>query len=143
MYAASRAEEMAQLTDWSEQQRDEFLRFQFRAQDHHYREHYPDARIDVVLYRGTPIGRLYLDWQEAELRVMDIALLPEWRRRGIGRSLLEDVMREAAAQGLLVSLHVEQENPAMGLYRELGFEVVGNVSFYKLMHWQPGAADVS
>ncbi len=142
VYAASRAEEMAQLVDWDEAQREQFLRFQFEAQDRHYREHYPDARFDVVQLDGDAIGRLYLDWRAGELRIMDIALLPEWRGRRIGRRLMEDALAAATERGAFVSLHVERDNPARQLYQRLGFRDIEEVSFYMLMHWHPehGAA---
>lgn len=142
VYAASRAEEMAQLIDWDEGQREQFLRFQFEAQDRHYRDHYPAARFYVVLRYGDSIGRLYLDWQPRELRIMDIAMLPAWRSRGIGRRLMEDAMTAARERGAFVSLHVERDNPARQLYLRLGFRDIEEVGFYILMHWHPedGAA---
>ena len=68
---------------------------------------------------------------------MDIALLPEHRNRGLGGALVRELLDEAAAAGCLVSLHVEENNPARRLYQRLGFRDVADVSFYKLMHWEP------
>jgi hypothetical protein len=34
-----------------------------------------------------------------------------------------------------VSIHVEKLNPAMGLYRRLGFICVEDKGVYDLMHW--------
>ena len=137
VYAASRAEEMAQIGEWTQQQRDEFLRFQFRAQHQHYHEHYPRADYLLILLHHQRVGRLYVDVQPRELRLMDIALLTAYRNRGIGRVLVEDILRQATAEEKFVSLHVEQENPAKRLYERLGFRAVADVSFYKLMHWHP------
>lgn len=139
VYAASRADEMAMLSDWSEAQKEQFLRFQFQAQDSHYQAHYPDANYDIISQDGQDVGRLYIDRMASEIRIMDIALLPDYRNRGIGHSLIDGVLQEAAASQKLVSLHVEDANPAKRLYERMGFVVVGDVSFYKLMHWiSPG-----
>ena len=68
---------------------------------------------------------------------MDIALLPVYRGHGIGTSLMQSILDEAAQAGLPVRIHVEQYNPAMRLYKRLGFQHVGETGVYLLMEWQP------
>ncbi len=137
VYASTRTAELAQ-TDWSDAQKHTFLQFQFDAQHQHYRAHYADAEFLVVEHVGTPVGRLYLHWRAGELRIVDIALLPAARGRGIGGALLRTLMDVAAAQGKAVSIHVEQMNPAMRLYQRLGFAKVGEHGIYHLMEWRRG-----
>ncbi len=137
VYGASRDREMALLISWSTEQKEEFLAQQFDAQRQHYRTHYPAASFDVIERDGKPIGRLYVARLEAEIRLMDIALLPEFRNQGIGRALCETLLAEAREEGCVVSLHVEDDNPAKRLYERLGFREVAEVTFYRLMHWVP------
>ena len=138
VYASSRLDEMAMILDWSEEQKEAFLRFQFKAQHTHYQQTYPQARYDIILMGSERIGRFYVERMQNEIRVMDIALLPEYRNQGIGRLLMQEVLIEAErTPPKLVSLHVEPENPAKRLYERLGFMVAGEVSFYQLMHWVP------
>lgn len=137
VYADSRAEEMALIADWSQVQKEEFLRFQFQAQHSHYRSNYPDARYDLILEAGRPIGRFYVCDLEGEIRLMDIALLAGERNRGVGAALVKALLDRAAGLGKMVSLHVEEQNRARRLYERLGFEDVEDVAFYKLMHWHP------
>lgn len=137
VYASSREHEMSLLSDWSQAQKEVFLREQFRLQHHHYHAHYPNAQYDVIEHAGEPIGRLYIARMEDEIRLMDIALLPEHRNHGIGRALMREVLSEAARERKLVSLHVEDQNPAKRLYERMGFVEAGEVSLYKLMHWTP------
>lgn len=137
VYASSRADELAQLADWTKQQKQEFISFQFLAQHTHYREHYPDASYDLILVAGEPAGRLYVDVSNSEVRLMDIALLPGFRGKGIGKNLVREVMRQAEELGAFVSLHVEEHNPARLLYESLGFRETGEVTFYKRMEWHP------
>lgn len=54
---------------------------------------------------------------------MDIALVPGARRRGIGTRLLRAVLEHARRDGRSVSIHVERDNPALGLYQRLGFQL--------------------
>lgn len=120
VYASTRVEELAD-TGWDDAQREAFLRFQFAAQDDHYTRHYSTCAFYVVERSGRPVGRLYVDAWPSEVRIVDIALLPEARGRGLGTALLEAVIAAAHARGLAVSIHVEQDNPALRLYERLGF----------------------
>ena len=134
LYASTRAAEMA-LADWSEAQKLEFLQLQFNAQSKHYAEYFPDASFDIIELDGVAIGRLYLDAGEEEFRVIDIALLPEYRGRGIGARYMRDVMRRAADRDACVTIHVEKNNPAMSLYERLGFVPVEDKGVYWFMRW--------
>ena len=134
LYASTRADEMA-VVDWSEAHKLEFLQMQFRAQCNHYAEHYAQASFDIIEQDGAAIGRLYLDTQPGELRIVDIALLTEFRGQGIGRHYLESIIERAREQGCSVTIHVEHNNPAMSLYRRLGFEKVEDKGVYWFMRW--------
>ena len=71
VYASSRADEM-RTVPWSDAEKEEFLRMQFRAQHSHYHQVFPTARYDVIECDGKPIGRLYVDRDAAEIRIIDI-----------------------------------------------------------------------
>jgi ribosomal protein S18 acetylase RimI-like enzyme len=142
VYASTRSEELAAVP-WTALQKAAFLRFQFDAQDHHYRLHYAQARFDVILASGAPVGRLYVDRGDREIRLIDIALLPEHRGAGIGSALLAELIAEARRAQKPLSIHVERDNPAQRLYRRLGFAPTGTeTGVYQLMEWRaPELAD--
>ena len=143
VYASTREEELA-ITGWSREQTDAFLRQQFDAQHAYYQEHFGDGRFDVILADGEPVGRLYVRRDDTELRIIDIALLPEHRRRGIGSRLLDDLLAEAREAGTPARIHVEHNNPALHLYRRLGFRRIGDTGVYYHMEWSPdGCRDES
>lgn len=139
VYASTRAEELARLP-WSEAQKQAFLRQQFGAQHRYYHEVFAEARFDVVERGGQPIGRLYVDRRAQEIHVIDIALVPEERGRGVGRALMREILREAAALARPVGLYVEPENPAMRWYQRLGFVERSDTGVYREMVWSPAAA---
>jgi ribosomal protein S18 acetylase RimI-like enzyme len=136
VYASTRAAEL-ELVDWSEELKTAFIQQQFDAQDHDYRSHFCDPTFDVVLVDGEPAGRLYVDRRPEQISVADISLVPEFRGRGVGTSLLAALQSEAAASGRQLSLHVERFNPAQRLYLRLGFEPVEEGPVYLLMRWSP------
>jgi ribosomal protein S18 acetylase RimI-like enzyme len=133
-YFSVRREEVAQ-TGWPEADQRRFLEHQFDAQHRHYRAHYPSAEWLVIERAGVALGRLYLEEWPSELRLIDIALLPHARGRGIGGALLEDLIEAAAAKGKPLSIHVERNNPAMRLYLRLGFAKIDEHGVYDLMEW--------
>jgi ribosomal protein S18 acetylase RimI-like enzyme len=142
LYISTRWEELAPIIEWTEAQKVAFLESQFALQRHHYRTYYGSADWGVLEHADTPMGRLYVDRQAKTLLVVDVSLLPEWRRRGIGTALMLDVCAEARAGGKTVTIAVEKYNPAQRLYRRLGFHETSDEGIYWFMEW--GAApDVS
>ena len=136
LYASTRTEEMA-LTPWPEGQKEAFLRSQFHLQYTHYRRYYPEASFDVIVDGTQPMGRLYIHRSPAEIRLMDIALLPPYRGQGLGTGLLTRLLDEAVRTGKPLTLHVERNTPAARWYEKLGFRPVADAGPYLRMEWHP------
>jgi ribosomal protein S18 acetylase RimI-like enzyme len=139
LYGSTREEELAPA-GFDEATKHAFIDHQFSAQDAHYRGNYPGATLDVIEVDGRPAGRLYVHRGPSDIRIMDIALVPEFRGRGVGTALLRALMQEADASGRKLSIHVEVNNPARSLYSRLGFEPAGEHGIYVLMERPPGAS---
>lgn len=139
VYAATREEELA-LTDWSDEQKAAFCSSQFAAQETHYRQYYPTAEFSVIESLGTPAGRLYLARWSLQIRIMDLALLKDFRGKGIGTELLLSLQEEAARAGKSLTIHVERFNPALRLYQRLGFRETEDKGVYLLLEWTPPEA---
>jgi GNAT superfamily N-acetyltransferase len=137
VYSSTRTEELA-VVPWDDAQKEAFLHAQFEAQDRWYREHYAAATFDVVLVDGEPCGRLYVYRGAREIRIVDIALLPERRGDGVGSWLLQGLLAEADADDKRLTIHVERLNPALRLYARLGFSVAEDKGVYLLLERQPG-----
>ena len=138
VYASTRMDEMA-LVNWTAEQKEDFLRMQFNAQTQHYRIHYPKAEYQIIQRENSaPIGRLIVNRSDDFVLLIDIALLPEFRNAGIGTTLTQALMAEAATANLPVKLHVETFNPALKLYERLGFVKSGEQGIYHEMVWKPG-----
>ena len=135
VYASTRAAEMA-VAPWTDVEKEAFLRQQFDAQHTHYRGNYDGAQWDVIVEGNRPVGRLYVARRPAELRIIDIALLPECRGRGLGGKIVQDLLDEAQANGQTVRIHVECNNPARRLYDRLGFRQIDDLGVYHLLEWK-------
>jgi ribosomal protein S18 acetylase RimI-like enzyme len=143
LYASTRIDEINQV-DWPVEQKTAFLEQQFQAQHTHYQKHFPEAEFLVIeqLETGSddgdlwrPIGRLYLDLRDDEIRLIDIALLPAQRNAGLGTRILQRLLAVARQRKLDVRIHVEQFNRAAELYRRHGFRLIELRGIYLFMEW--------
>ena len=87
------------------------------------------------LLTGENKGYGYVDDQTPELA---IAILPQYRNKGIGRELLTHLLATAKTSYPSISLSTRATNPAVSLYKRFGWEVlvdsetinrVGSISF--------------
>ncbi|MEL6177959.1 MAG: GNAT family N-acetyltransferase [Myxococcota bacterium] len=138
LYATTREAELAQ-TGWDRAQKRAFVQMQFEAQHTHYMKHYSGDSFQLILEDGAPIGRLYLGRWPEEIRIIDLIIAPERRNRGLGRQLMESLLEEARRAGKVVRIHVASFNPAMRLYKRLGFREVAHREVYVLMEWSDDA----
>jgi ribosomal protein S18 acetylase RimI-like enzyme len=133
VYASTRWFEL-EVTPWTDAQKLEFLHSQFALQRMHYYQHYDGASFDIIELGGQPVGRLYVH-RDLEIRIMDIALLPEYKYRGIGKHYFAQFLAESRANGKPITLHVEHNNPARVWYGKLGFVELEEVGVYIKMRW--------
>jgi GNAT superfamily N-acetyltransferase len=136
LYATTRSEEM-KLVPWSEAQKAAFLKSQFQAQLGHYRDHFPDAQHQIITLDCRPVGRLQLHRRAHEIRILEIALLPQYRGTGIGTPLIKQVMEEGARERKPVTIYVDSRSPARDLFQRLEFSTVEDNGINALMKWQP------
>lgn len=120
LYRSTREKEL-KLTNWPEVQKDLFVTMQSTAQLAEYRQRYPDADWQVIVFEKNDAGRLYTWEGPDEIRLIDITLLPAFRGKGIGTFILGELIRRSAMTHKKISLHVDPSNPALQLYLRLGF----------------------
>ena len=156
LYTSTRWQELAPV-EWPDAAKQDFLAQQCQLQHAHYLQHYVGAELLVLRADhsalsqfglaaqvapsaacGTelkPIGRLYCRRGASEIRLMEIALLPQFCGRGIGGVLIQALQAEASAAALALNLHVEPTNPAQRLYRRLGFHRLEQRGVYDFLSW--------
>ena len=137
VYASTREEELA-IVPWTGAEKHAFLAMQFDARERDYSSRFSTDGHFVVERGGVPIGYYWLHRGETELRLLDVALLPEHRGRGIGTRLMKSLIDEARAKGLPVRLYVLSNGAARRLYDRLGFTAAASEpSVYQLMELVP------
>lgn len=136
LYASTREEEL-EAFGWDEADKEAFLELQFKAHQHHYAAISPEADEKIILLDDQPAGNLIVIRTQKEIRLADIALLPEDRNQGVGSNLIRDLAEEAKDMRLPLSLHVVKFNRAIDLYLRLGFVLVGDTGTHFLMELGP------
>ncbi len=86
----------------------------------------PQSRTLVACGQDRIVGYVCRWRIEDEIQILNVAVAPTVRRRGVARLLLLAVLAEAAQAGLSVTLEVARDNdPAIALYEHLGFVRTG------------------
>jgi ribosomal protein S18 acetylase RimI-like enzyme len=140
VYGGTRAQELAQV-EWEDGQKEAFILWQFERQDEEYRQRYPDARYDVILVDGVPAGRIWVGADAKQIRLLDIAIIPQFQNRGVGTHLLRQLMADATqANKVLRHMVFVLNDDAHRFYERLGFVVIEDLGGYKHMEWVPGGS---
>ena len=139
LYHGTRDKELSQA-QWQEGQRETFVRWQFDLQRREYDLRFPDARYQVIIIDEEPAGRIWVGEDDEEIRLLDIAILPQFQNRGAGTILLKDLMREAEQAGKFLRhmVFVLNDN-AHRFYERLGFVIIEDLDAYKHMEYKAGS----
>jgi ribosomal protein S18 acetylase RimI-like enzyme len=137
IYAGTRADELA-LTPWDDAQKLAFCRSQYDAQKREYDARFPDAEYDVISLDGRTVGRLWIGRSDVEIRLLDIAIVPEAQKQGLGTALLKHLIEESRQTGKRLRHMVFILNTdALRFYERLGFHIFEDVGGYQHMEWRP------
>lgn len=143
VYGGTRERELSQVA-WEEGQKEAFILWQFERQAEEYNQRFPDARYNVILVDGVPAGRIWVGGDDKQIRLLDIAIIPEFQNRGVGTYLLRQLMAEATqAQKVLRHMVFVLNDNAHRFYERLGFVVIEDLGGYKHMEWSPGQSQTA
>ena len=78
----------------------------------------------IIVREGVRIGIYVVERAPDHVQLLQIFILPDYQRLGIGSHLIERLLAEARAARLPLRLRVLRVNPAFELYRRMGFKVV-------------------
>jgi RimJ/RimL family protein N-acetyltransferase len=124
--------------------REALMRHQYAAQTMTYRARFPQARFDIIELEGERIGRIVVNRPGAMVHVVDLAIVPRLRGRGLGSAIMRALMDEAAGSDLPVRLKVSDANdPSLRLYLRLGFTPIETVPAYIELEWMAEAQPIS
>ena len=110
LYMESMQPLLAALGEWNKEEMETAFRGYF----------IPDE-VRVVQVGGRDVGWLQVSHTDHELCLDQLHLVEDMRGQGIGTALINKVIATATGQNKDVSLSLVKGNPAVRLYRRLGF----------------------
>jgi RimJ/RimL family protein N-acetyltransferase len=137
LFRATAGRDLA-LMPIDEAMKDQLVRLQFASQTATYRAQFPAARFDIIEQGGEPIGRIVIDPGTEAGRIVDIALSPERRARGLGTAILAAVLQHFAPRRQPVQCQVLATNePSLRMCHRVGFRQVTDVPPFLHLEWRP------
>lgn len=136
VYASTREAEL-NLTGWDTATRQTFLDLQFKAMCQGYRSMFPGGEFSIILLAGAAVGRMVVNRDERMLHLVDLAVLPAFRNRGIGTTVIGRLIAEAAQSHRRVQLEVQKGGRPRGLYERLGFRKFEETELFEFWEWTP------
>ena len=101
----------------------------------HYQTLAPTADDRLILLDDEPIGRMIILQSRDELRLADLALLPQRRNRGIGTALIGELQTESVMTKRPLRLQAGTFDRVLRLYQRLGFYKTDTSGPYLLLEW--------
>jgi ribosomal protein S18 acetylase RimI-like enzyme len=111
-------------------------RWQERRVVARFRRGFKPEQAQVICSGGTDIGWMQVSRSADGFHLRQLHIVDRFRNCGIGTTLIRALLDRAQATGQPVSLNVIRGNPAISLYRRLGFRVVGEDEEKLRMRWQ-------
>lgn len=122
LYSEIKSSEL-HLDLWPEAFRIQMIEMQYNAFMQSTNSEFPNYYDYLILFKSEKVGRLQLDKNEQGFRIINISLLNSFRNKGLGSTIIKEILSEASNKNAPVSLEVDKVNPAFNLYSRLGFKV--------------------
>ena len=127
--------EKLQLVLLSAEEKKALVELLYQGFSQHYNSLAPASDDRLVLLDNECIGRMILLQMREEIRLADLAILPQYRRRGIGSALIGQLQTESTMSKRPVRLQVARFDRALGFYQRLGFYKIDAAGPYLHLEW--------
>ena len=95
--------------------------------------------VSVIEVNSERAGSLWIEYRSGAIHIVELQLLPNVQRQGIGTGVVQGLMQRAASQAASLTLSVVPANPgAKRLYERLGFVVCGHEPPFIHMRYDAG-----
>jgi ribosomal protein S18 acetylase RimI-like enzyme len=94
----------------------------------------PDQRRFIASFEGKPIGKIDMNMDGAMAELTGFCVIPEFRRKGLGRSILMEIVNiPELKEKMRIELDVQTDNDnALSLYQKSGFRKESTMDYYEL-----------
>ena len=95
------------------------------------------ANYAIIQLKGEDIGAISVERHPTHVQLAQLYILPAHQNRGIGTSILRDLLREGKQTRKPVRLRILAVNPVRGLYEREGFRITSTTPERIFMEFQP------
>lgn len=100
---------------------------------HLFRQTFNPSLIRIILVDDIDVGMLQTEQKEYELSLGNLLILPVFQNRGIGTTVLKDILNQCQQLKLPIKLQVLKQNHAKRLYERLGFFTIKETETHYIM----------
>ncbi len=104
-----------------------------------HRTRWSERPWSIILSDKEPIGTVSIHEAVDHIRFGEFYLLPSHQRKGIGSSLLRQVIAQSEESSLPIRLEYLKWNPVGSLYLRHGFKVVSESEIHYFLEREPSA----
>lgn len=117
------------------EEKNQFYQSLFASRQLFLKEHFPDAVEWIIQLARREIGFFLVKRTKEEIHIIEIVVAQEYRNRGIGSMLLHDLIKESYEKNIPIRTRIPQLNPAIRLFQRLGFRLIGDLGYYRLLEY--------
>lgn len=88
-----------------------------------FEEKWKEHNFQKILVDNQTVGGIWVQELESHYQLREIQIHPDFQNRGIGTQLIKAVIQRAKENGKELKLRVLLTNPAVNLYKRLGFTI--------------------
>ena len=115
---------LTELDEWNEQEIVSKFKHYFELDE-----------VQIVMVDGADVGWLQISETEHAINLDQVYLLEDFRARGIGSQLIQNLLATAESEKKPVLLSVVRNNVAVTLYQRLGFRITEEEGYKLHMRW--------
>ena len=115
--------------------KDKLIALIYAGFERHYKTLAPAPDDRLILLGNEPIGRMIILQMRDEIRLADLALLPQYRNKGIGSALIGELQTESVMTKRPVRLQAGKDDRVLRLYQRLGFYKTDTSGPYLYLEW--------
>lgn len=114
------------------------MRQQYELQQRDYTSRYPHAEHWIITMNAETVGKIMFERSAVALHIIDFIIAADWRKRGVGSTVLGALKAYVDTKACVLSLSVDHQNAhAQRLYQRLGFIKKQSTDTHEFLTWSP------
>ena len=122
---------------WPESLKLQMMATQFKALEKSFAHSHPNSEDHILVLKTKPLGRVVINRTASAIELLYLAILSEHQSKGFAQMVLKALINESDLNRKSVLLKVTKENPAVRLYKKLGFTIIHEDAIKYTLTYEP------